>query len=57
MLEQQFARFLLDRIEERIKGMPEPHAGEIRLHLKELRGIVDVALEPTPRKGKGGPNA
>jgi hypothetical protein len=54
MLEQQFARFLLDRINEKVQGIPEPIAKEIRLHLTELRGIVDTALEATPTRGRKG---
>jgi hypothetical protein len=57
MMEQQFARFLLDRIDEKIGDVPEPVAGEIRLHLKELRGIVDTALQSTTSRGRKGGGA
>jgi hypothetical protein len=53
VMEQQFARFLLDRIEEEVDTVPEQTAGRIRLHLKELRGIVDTALD-VPTKGRKG---
>jgi hypothetical protein len=53
VMEQQFARFLLDRIEEEVDTVPEQTAGRIRLHLKELRGIVDTALD-VPAKGRKG---
>jgi hypothetical protein len=54
VMEQQFARFLLDRIEEEVDTVPEQTAGRIRLHLKELRGIVDTALQSAPTRGRKG---
>jgi hypothetical protein len=54
MMEQQFAKFLLDRIDEKVKGMSDSVGGEIRLHLKELRVVVDTALEGSKGRGKGG---
>ncbi|GMA50103.1 hypothetical protein GCM10025857_14600 [Alicyclobacillus contaminans] len=55
MMEQQFARFLLDRIDERVEALPKDVADDIRLHLHELRGIVDTALaQPVRARSKGG---
>lgn len=61
MSQQRFAKFLLDRIYDHIGDVPEPTATSIKLHLDELRGIMEGDFdEPAPsrrsRKG-GGANA
>lgn len=54
-LEKQFANFLLDRIDENLKGMQGEGVNQIKLHLKELRTVVDTSIGGT-RRG-GGANA
>jgi hypothetical protein len=56
MMEQQFASYLLDRIDEEVAQVPKDMAQRMQTHLKALRGIVD-SLETTSRSRRGGANA